>query len=262
MTNCIPHIMTSHTSRAEIHAAFATSNLSDFPIFADSDIVTETESHHYNLSPHSSLTSPSSPTSLTSQTLSEITDTLSSNSLTNQSSILLQNPSSTGSPPANQVNMASTLATTAAPTATPIPMPMHSDRTTPQFNPTKPRELCRFFDNLQYILNCTQVTSKNEMKHHAIRYMDIDTSELWETYEEFKTMLQDLYPESKEECKWMVVDMDQLIGEQSHLGILSLAYLGNYYRQFLAITTFLKGKNHLLNNKQSHTFARGFLADL
>ena len=79
---------------------------------------------------------------------------------------------------------------------------------------------------------------------------------------EFKTMLQDLYPGSKEECKWTVADMYQLIGKWSCLGILLLADLGNYYRQFLAITTFLKGKNHLSNDEQSRAFARGFLADL
>ena len=75
-------------------------------------------------------------------------------------------------------------------------------------------------------------------------------------------MLQDLYPRSKEERTWMIVDMDQLIGVWSLLGILLLADLGNYYRQFLTITMFLKKKNHLLNDKQSHAFAKEFSADL
>ena len=115
--------------------------------------------------------------------------------------------------------MALTSAVTTAATAAPIPMPAHGDRTAPQF---KPRELHRFFNNLQYILNCTQVTSENEMKCHSTSYVDINTSKLWETllefidptktFEEFKTVLQDLYSGSKEECKWTVVDMDQLIG--------------------------------------------------
>ena len=109
------------------------------------------------------------------------------------------------------------------------------------------------------------------MKCHATIYVDIDTSELWETlpefkdptrmFEGFKTALQDLYTGSKEERKWMVVDMDQLIGEWWCLGILLLADLGNYYRQFLAITTFLKGKNCLSNDEQSCAFAREFSAD-
>jgi len=151
-------------------------------------------------------------------------------------------------------------------------MPARGDRTAPQFDPTKPRELRRFFDDLEYILNRAQITSENEMKRHATRYVDIDTSELWETlpeftdhtktFEEFKTALQDLYPGSKEERKWTVADMDQLIGERSRLGILSLADLGDYYRQFLAITTFLKGKSRLSNDEQSRAFARGFSADL
>jgi hypothetical protein len=105
-------------------------------------------------------------------------------------------------------------------------MPACGNRTTPQFNPTKPRELHCFFNNLQYILNRTQVTSKYEIKCHTARYVDINTSEHWETlpefidptkmFEEFETALQDLYPGSKEEHKWTVADMDQLIGEQSH----------------------------------------------
>ena len=81
-------------------------------------------------------------------------------------------------------------------------------------------------------------------------------------FEEFKTVLLDLHPGSKEECKWTVADMEQLIGKRSCLGILLLADLGDYYRQFLAITTFLKGKNCLSNDKQSCAFTRGFLADL
>ena len=80
--------------------------------------------------------------------------------------------------------------------------------------------------------------------------MDINTSKLLETllefidptkmFAEFKTALQDLYPGSKEEYKWMVADMDQLIGKRLHLGIPLLADLGNYYRQFPAIITFLR----------------------
>lgn len=112
-----------------------------------------------------------------------------------------------------------------------VPMPAHGDRTMLQFNATKTRELHRFFDNLQYILNHVQVTSQNEMKCHAVRYMDINTSKLWETlveftdptktFAEFKTTLQDLYPGSQEEHKWTVADMDQLIGEWLCLGIIS-----------------------------------------
>jgi hypothetical protein len=84
--------------------------------------------------------------------------------------------------------------------------------TGPHHSSTRPSPESRFFDDLEYILNRAQITSENEMKRHATRYVDIDTSDLWETlpeftdhtktFEEFKTVLQDLYPGSKEERKW------------------------------------------------------------
>ena len=43
----------AHTLRQEFQAAFAASDLADFDIFLDSDIVSEQQSHHYNLSPPS-----------------------------------------------------------------------------------------------------------------------------------------------------------------------------------------------------------------
>jgi hypothetical protein len=52
--------------------------------------------------------------------------------------------------------------------------------------------------------------------------------------------------------------MDKLIGERSRIGIISLSDLGEYYRQFLAITTYLRSKNRLSEAEQSRAFVRGF----
>ena len=57
--------------------------------------------------------------------------------------------------------------------------------------------------------------------------------------------------QAEEERKWSVADMDKLVGERLRLGVLSLGDLGNYYRQFYTITTFLRGKQHLSAAKQS-----------
>jgi len=56
--------------------------------------------------------------------------------------------------------------------------------------------------------------------------------------------------------------MDKLVGERSRLGVLLLGDLGEYHRQFLAITTFLIGKTRLSTAEQSRAFARGFQAEL
>jgi hypothetical protein len=123
--------------------------------------------------------------------------------------------------------------------AAPIPMPACGDRIAPQFDLTHPRELRHYFSNLNFILGHAGVIDNTEMKQHAIRYVDIDTSELWEampeylnhtkTYTEFRIAIYKLYPRSEEERKWSVADMDKLVGEQQRLGVLSLRDLGDYH---------------------------------
>ena len=153
-----------------------------------------------------------------------------------------------------------------------IAMPSRGDRSAPQFDTKHPRELRRYFSDLEYCFGRAQITDEAEKKKHACRFVDVDTSELWEslaefaditkTYDEFCKAIHALYPGSEEERKWSVADMDKLVGERSRLGILSLGDLGEYHRQFLAITTFLIGKTRLSTTEQSRAFARGFQAEL
>ena len=56
--------------------------------------------------------------------------------------------------------------------------------------------------------------------------------------------------------------MDKLVGETLQVGILSLADLGKYHREFMAIMMFLIVKNRILSAKQSHTFVQGFPPEL
>jgi hypothetical protein len=153
-----------------------------------------------------------------------------------------------------------------------IPMPARGDRSAPRFDPKQPRELRRYFADLDFVFQRANVTTDQSKKQHACRYADVDTSELWEalpactdntkTYDEFKAEVLALYPGAEEERKWSVTDMDALIGERSRLGIISLSDLGDYYRQFLAITTFLRSKTRLSDAEQSRAFVRGFQPEL
>ena len=56
--------------------------------------------------------------------------------------------------------------------------------------------------------------------------------------------------------------MNKLVGETLWVGILSLADLGKYHRESMAITTFLVAKNCILSAKQSCVFAQGFPPEL
>ena len=93
------------------------------------------------------------------------------------------------------------------------------------FDPKQPRELCRYFDDLDFAFGHAAVNADDAKKQHACQYVDVDTSELWETsaefldatvsYGDFKTAVHALYPGSDAERKWSVADMDQLLGERS-----------------------------------------------
>ena len=102
-------------------------------------------------------------------------------------------------------------------------MPGRGDQSAPRFDPKQPRELRQYFADLDFVFNRAGINDDTEKKQHACRYVDVDTSELWETLEEyvealksytdFKTAMHALYPGSDEERKWSVADMDQLVSE-------------------------------------------------
>jgi hypothetical protein len=92
---------------------------------------------------------------------------------------------------------------------TTIPMPGRGDHSTPKFDPKQPRELRCYFTDLDFTFDCTSITNKAGKKKHACHYVDVDTSELWETlveytdvaksYEDFMKAVHALYPGSDEE---------------------------------------------------------------
>ena len=110
------------------------------------------------------------------------------------------------------------------------------------------------------------------MKGHALRFVDCDTAELWEIlpefadstapYRKFVDAVCQLYPGSDAEQRWLIADMEKLVADTSKTGILSLADLGKYHRDFVSITTFLITKNRLAAPKQSCAFARAFPSEL
>jgi hypothetical protein len=155
--------------------------------------------------------------------------------------------------------------------AAPQHMPFRGHRTSPTFSPDQPRELRRYFQELNNLFTDCQVVDDQAKKSYACRYLDVDSAELWEslleyqatsTYVQFFEAVYKLYPGSEDERKWSITDMDKLVGEQLRIGIYDANDLGNYYRAFFAITQFLRTKNRLSEAEQSRAFVRGFQPDL
>jgi hypothetical protein len=132
-------------------------------------------------------------------------------------------------------------------------MPARGNRTAPQFDPSQPRELWRYFGDLDFHFTRSQITADQERKGHCCRYVDLDTSKLWEsltefsditkTYSNFRQVIYKLYPGSGEERRWLVADVEKPVEERSRIGVHSLGDLGDYYWHFISITTFLRSKS-------------------
>jgi len=159
-----------------------------------------------------------------------------------------------------------------APSTHPIAMPLRRDHSAPRFNPDQPRELCRYFADLAVHFARSEIDDDQERKRYACRYVDIDTEELWESrleysdrtksFTDFTHAIYRLYPGSDGQRQWLVADMEKLVAERSRIGIRTLGDLGDYYRKFIAITTFLHGKNRLSDCDQSQAFMQGLSCNL
>ena len=64
-------------------------------------------------------------------------------------------------------------------------MPACGDHGVSQFDPTKPHELHHFFEELKFQFVWSHVVDEEEMKKHALLFVDCDTAELWEILPEF-----------------------------------------------------------------------------
>ncbi|KAF8155288.1 hypothetical protein K438DRAFT_1777658 [Mycena galopus ATCC 62051] len=150
--------------------------------------------------------------------------------------------------------------------ATPTPMPARGDRNAPQFDSAKPHELRRYFTDLEFLLTRAAVASDAEKKQHATCFLSVEDQEIWEglptftdqnkSYAEFKSAVLKLYAGNNEERRFELSDLDSLIGQYSRVGILTIADLTAFYRQFLRITTYLMNKNRLSTIEQSRAFLR------
>ena len=88
-------------------------------------------------------------------------------------------------------------------------MPARGDRGAPAFDPSKPRELRRFFEELNFHFGRSNVVDEATMKKHTLQFADCDTAELWEilpefadtakTYQDFVDAVYKLYPGSDSE---------------------------------------------------------------
>jgi hypothetical protein len=153
---------------------------------------------------------------------------------------------------------------------TPFFMPARGEDTAPIFNKLKPRELPRFFDELEYLFVRAAITSEADKKRHTLRYVDFDIELLWraipefadptKTYAEFKAGIIYFYPDASDDNRYSLInsDLDILIGERLRLGIESVNDLADFHMRFLAITNWRIERRQLSDLEQQRSYIRAF----
>ena len=126
--------------------------------------------------------------------------------------------------------------------ANPIPMPARGERAAPVFDKTKTRELPRFFDEFEYLLERAAIQTEAEKKRQLLRYVDFDIEQMWKTlpeyadvnktYEDFKKAVLVHYPDGTGNYIYSLRDMDVLIGKSQRVGINNLNQLSEFHMQF------------------------------
>ena len=111
--------------------------------------------------------------------------------------------------------------------------------TVPKLSEDQPRALRRFFEELGNLFGLANITTKADKKVQTVRYMEVDTADMWKslpeysdpnlTYEDWKKKVVSLYPGANEEKRWTVADVDKLIGERARMGIYMIGDFGAYY---------------------------------
>ena len=143
-------------------------------------------------------------------------------------------------------------------------MPMRNERTAPTFDSSKPRELSRYFEDLEQLMRQAAIASDEEKKQQVSCYVDFNTEQIWKTftefidnnktYNDFKDAILVYYPDASGDFIYSIRDMDLLVGEQQQVGITSTKDLSDYHLQFIAITTWLirKGQHSDLGQQRAY----------
>ena len=157
--------------------------------------------------------------------------------------------------------------------ATPtIIMPARGERAAPLFDKSRPREITRFFNDLEILFGRAQIASEADKKKYVVYYTDFETEQIWKsfteftnalsTYQNFKDAILEYYPDASGDYVYSIRDVDTLIGERQRLGINSTGDLTDFHLHFLAITTWLINKGQFSDLEQKRSYLRAFQPSL
>ncbi|KAI0708432.1 hypothetical protein C8Q76DRAFT_584536, partial [Earliella scabrosa] len=152
---------------------------------------------------------------------------------------------------------------------TPPPaLPLPGSAKAPSFDPLYPQTVNRFFDDLEFVFERSQVPDADR-KRFTGRYVPYEVEELWTslpewspkssvTFAELRAAVVSLYPEVRTERKFVYRDLLHLVESSQDQDIETLQEYGEFYRAFYRISSHLRQKDELGVAEQGRLFARSF----
>ncbi|KAG5634149.1 hypothetical protein H0H81_003154 [Sphagnurus paluster] len=128
-------------------------------------------------------------------------------------------------------------------------------------------ELARYFEDLEFLFEDCLIQSDAAKKRHTTRYLDTTTAHLWRglepsytagSYTLWKAAVHALYPGTSEDRIYSIRDLEALVKYQSKHGITNLIQLGEFYRQFLTVSSFLVSRQRLSVGERDRAFRTVF----
>ncbi|KAI0038653.1 hypothetical protein FA95DRAFT_1505255 [Auriscalpium vulgare] len=145
-------------------------------------------------------------------------------------------------------------------------MPARKLRTAPVFDPEKPREIRRYWEDLEPALAQAGITGNREKKDWSKLYVPSAEAGMFDsmpeftgngTYEEFKTVVGKLYLGAEEDQAYTLADLESLVLKTRNKKELTLDDFAVFHREYLTISGFLVRKGRLSTMQQNREFSRG-----
>jgi hypothetical protein len=145
-------------------------------------------------------------------------------------------------------------------------MPIRGERSAPTFDPSSPNDITRYFKQLETLFARCMVQDDNDKKQHATSYVSSEVADTWEalteftdqqaSFKAFKDRLFEIY--NQVSLRYIISDLDRIIGERQRLGVRSLQDLSEFHLRFNAISTYLIANDLLSSREQSQAYLRVF----
>lgn len=141
-------------------------------------------------------------------------------------------------------------------------MPQRTERGAPAFSASNPRELSRYFVDLEILFKKCTIAADTEKKTWSTYYLSVADSDEWEMLPEygdptknwldFQKAVQALYPGSTADERYTRADLDEHLARWRTHGISSLREWAEFFRTYQAITTWLIAKQRFSAFDQGH----------